>query len=144
VPGGGVALIRAEKALTKLDLEGDEKLGADIVRNALPQPARAIAENAGADGAVVVNRIRNAKNKNEGYDAERHVYCDMMDAGIIDPAKVVRTALQNGASVAGLLLTTDTLVTEIPKAEPEGGPPGRHNHGMGGMGGMGGDGMPEM
>jgi chaperonin GroEL len=140
VPGGGVALIRAERALDKLDLDGDEKLGAQIIRNVLSFPLRYIAENAGKDGAVVVNRVRQMKSKNEGFDADRDEYCDLLEAGIIDPAKVVRTALHNAASVACLLLTTDTLVTEIPKEEEEAGPGGHHHHhdhGMGGMGGMG-------
>ncbi len=148
VPGGGVALIRSEKALSKLELEGDEQRGVDIVRNVLDHPLRCIADNAGTDGAVVVNRVRQLKNKNEGYDANRGEYVDLVAVGIIDPAKVVRTALQNAASVAALLLTTESLITEIPKEEEEGGDP--HDHGMGGgmpdMGGMGGmgGGMPGM
>src|SRR5262249_38712906 len=109
VPGGGVALLRAEKALDKLGLEGDEALGATIVRKGLDYPLRYIAENAGVDGAVVVNRVRQLKNKNEGYNADKDEYGDMIAAGIIDPAKVVRTALQNASSVAALLLTTDSL-----------------------------------
>ncbi len=143
VPGGGVALIRAEKALDKHGLKGDEALGAKIVQNVLDWPLRWIAENAGVDGAVVVNRVRQLKNKNEGYDAERDEYCDLIDRGIIDPAKVVRTALQNAASVAALLLTTSALVTDIPKEEDDAGGHEGHDHGMGGMGGMGG-GMPGM
>jgi chaperonin GroEL len=148
VAGGGVALLRAEKIVKKLELTGDEKLGADIVANVLPHPLRYIAENAGVDGEVVVNRVRQMKGKNEGYNADKDEYCDLMAAGVIDPAKVVKTALLNGASVAALLLTTDSLVTEIPKdEEPAGG--GGHDHGMGGMGGMGGGmggmgGMPGM
>jgi len=141
VPGGGVALIRCEKALDKLNLEGDEKLGVQIVRKVLDYPMRSIAQNAGVDGAVVVSRVRQMKNTNEGFDADRGEYCDLVAAGIIDPAKVVHTALQNAASVAALLLTTDSLVTEIPKEEEEaGGDPHHHDHGMGGMGG----GMPGM
>lgn len=134
VPGGGVALLRGEKAIDKLDLKGDEKHGASIVRNALHYPLEAIANNAGLDGSVVVNRVRHLKGKNDGYDADKSDYCDLVSAGVIDPAKVVRTALQNAASVAALLLTTDSLITEIPTEEepaPEG-----HDHGMGGMGGM--------
>jgi chaperonin GroEL len=141
VPGGGVALLRGEKAIEKLDLKGDEKHGATIVKNALHYPLEAIAHNAGLDGSVVVNRVRQLKGKNDGYDADKGEYCDLVSAGVIDPAKVVRTALQNAASVAALLLTTDSLITEIPQEEepaPEG-----HDHGMGGMGGMGG-GMPGM
>ncbi len=138
VPGGGVALLRAEKSLDKLGLEGDEKLGAQIVRKVLDYPMRYIAENAGVDGAVVVNRVRQMKGKNDGYNADKDEYSDMIAAGIIDPAKVVRTALQNAASVAALLLTTDSLVTEIPKTEEEPAGGHHHDHGMGGMGGMGG------
>ena len=155
VPGGGVSLLRSVKAVGKLDLQGDEALGAKIVENVLDTPLRAIAQNAGQDGAVVVNRVRQMKDRADGFDAERNVYCNLVEAGIIDPAKVVRTALQNAASVAALLLTTSALVTEIPKEEepqgpgPEGmvcakpsmghiGGMGGMGGGMGGMGGMGG------
>jgi chaperonin GroEL len=144
VPGGGVALLRGEKVIEKLSLKGDEKHGASIVKNALHYPLEAIADNAGLDGSVVVNRVRQLKGKNDGYDADKGDYCDLVSAGVIDPAKVVRTALQNAASVAALLLTTESLITEIPsEEEPE---PEGHDHGMGGgmpgMGGMGG--MPGM
>ncbi len=139
VPGGGVALLRSGKAIDRLDLPGDQALGAKIVKNVLDAPLRAIAENAGHDGAVVVNRVRQMKGKSEGFDAEADSYCDLVEAGIIDPAKVVRTALQNAASVAALLLTTSCLITEIPKEEAPGGPgPEGMDPGMGGMGGMGG------
>ncbi len=147
VPGGGVALLRGEKVIEKLSLKGDEKHGASIVKNALHYPLEAIADNAGLDGSVVVNRVRQLKGKNDGYDADKGDYCDLVSAGVIDPAKVVRTALQNAASVAALLLTTESLITEIPsEEEPE---PEGHDHGMGGgmpgMGGMGGmGGMPGM
>jgi len=136
VPGGGVALLRCEPAFKKLNLTGDEALGAKIIRNVLDDPLRAIANNAGVDGAVIVNRVRNLKTATEGYDANSDSYVDMVKAGIIDPAKVVKTALGNAASVAALLLTTESLVTEIPKEEePAAG--GHHDHGgMGGMGGM--------
>jgi chaperonin GroEL len=153
VPGGGVALLRSEKAVEKLGLDGDEKLGASIVKNALRYPMEAIAANAGVDGPVVVNRVRQMKGKNEGYDADKDTYCDLVSAGVIDPAKVVRTALENAASVAALLLTTESLVTEIPKQEEEEAGGGHDHHGMGGgmgggmpgMGGMGGmGGMPGM
>ena len=144
VPGGGVALLRAEKALDKVELDGDEALGADIVRKVLDHPLRYIADNAGVDGAVVVNRVRQLKGKTEGYNADKDEYGDLVAAGVIDPAKVVRTSLQNAASVAALLLTTDSLVTEIPVEEEEdAGHDHHHDHGMGGMGGMGG-GMPGM
>lgn len=126
VPGGGVALLRAAKALEKLELTGDEALGAKIVESALEVPLRTIAENAGQEGAVVVAQVRKMK-KNEGYDADRDQYVDMFEAGIIDPAKVVRVALQNAASVASLLLTTSCLVTEIPKKESNK-KPGHHDH----------------
>ena len=140
VPGGGVALLRSEKALEKLGLEGDENLGVLIVKKSLRYPLEAIATNAGVDGPVVVNRVRQMKGKNDGYDADKEEYCDLVVAGVIDPAKVVRTALQNAASVAALLLTTESLITDIPKAEEEGGGDGHDHHGMGGggMGGMGG------
>jgi chaperonin GroEL len=139
VPGGGVALIRSEKAIDKLKLTGDEGAGAQIIKNVLDQPLRAIANNAGVDGAVVVNRVRQLKGKTEGYDADKDTYGDMLKAGVIDPAKVVTTALQNAASVASLLLTTEALVCEIPKEAEEGGGHDHHDHGMGGgMGGMGG------
>ncbi|MEX0586054.1 MAG: chaperonin GroEL, partial [Pirellulales bacterium] len=141
VPGGGVALIRSESAIDRLKLEGDEALGAKIVKIALDRPLRYIAENAGVDGAVVVNRVRQLKTKTEGYDADRDRYTDLVAAGIIDPAKVVRIALQNAASVAALLLTTESLITDIPKDDKDDDHGGHHHdHGMGGggMGDMGG------
>ena len=140
VPGGGVALLRSEKAVDKLDLEGDEKLGATIIKNVLSYPLSCIAENAGVDGAVVVNRVRRLKGKTEGYNADKDAYVDLAAAGVIDPAKVVRTALQNAASVAALLLTTDALITDAPSDEEEAPGGEGHDHGMGGMGG----GMPGM
>ncbi|MDR0338450.1 MAG: chaperonin GroEL [Planctomycetaceae bacterium] len=141
VPGGGVALLRSEKTLEKIEVVGDEKFGVQIVKKILDVPVRGIAENAGVDGAVVVNRIRQMKGKNDGYDADKNVYGDLFEAGIIDPAKVVKTALTNAASVAGLLLTTSCTITDIPKEEPAT-PPGAGMDGMGGMGGgMGGMGM---
>ena len=140
VPGGGVALLRCEKAVDALKLTGDEGLGAKIVRNVLDNPLRCIADNAGLDGGVVVNRVRQLKGKNDGYDADKDTYGDLVAAGIIDPAKVVRTALQNAASVASLLLTTESLITDIPKEESDDDHAGHDHHGMGGggMGGMGG------
>ncbi|MDR1963697.1 MAG: chaperonin GroEL [Planctomycetaceae bacterium] len=138
VPGGGVALLRSEKSLDKLEAVGDEKFGVQIIKKILDAPVRGIAENAGIDGAVVVNRIRQMKGKNDGFDADKNVYGDLFEAGIIDPAKVVKTALTNAASVAGLLLTTSCTITDIPKEEPAGPPPGAGMDGMGGMSGMGG------
>ena len=149
VPGGGVTLLRCRAALEKLEKnsEGDQQLGIRIVKNVLDQPLRAIANNAGLDGAVVVNRVVQLKGKTEGYDANAEKYCDLLDAGIVDPAKVVRASLANAASVASLLLTTESLVTEIPVEEDDAGGDHHHDHGMGGgmpgMGGMGG-GMPGM
>jgi chaperonin GroEL len=146
VAGGGVALLRSEKSLDKLGLEGDEAMGAQIIRNVLSIPLRAIANNAGVDGAVVVNRVRQMKGKNDGYNADTDEYGDLVADGVIDPTKVVRTALQNGASVAALLLTTDSLVTTIPEEKEEGDHHDHHDHGggMGGMGGMGMGGMGDM
>jgi len=140
VPGGGVALLRAADALTDVETVGDEQYGVQIVKRALEAPIREIAKNAGIEGAVVVNRIRQMTGKNDGYDADKDSYCDLVEAGVIDPAKVVRTALQNASSVAALLLTTSCLLTDIPKEEPAGPDPnamGGMGGGMPGMGGMG-------
>src|SRR6266550_1327971 len=130
VPGGGVAFIRAQKALDNVkNLEADEKIGVQIVRRAIEEPTRQLADNAGAEGALVVEEIKKRKG-NEGYDVATEQYTDLVKAGIVDPTKVTRSALQNAASIAGLLLTTEALVTEIPEKEktpPM--PPG----GMGGM-----------
>jgi chaperonin GroEL len=148
VPGGGMALLHCRAAIERLEktTEGDQKLGVRIIKNVLDQPLRAIANNAGLDGAVVVNRVMQMKGKSDGYDANAEKYCDLVAAGIVDPAKVVRASLANAASVASLLLTTESLVAEIPVEEEEGGGD-HHDHGMGGMGGgMGGmgGGMPGM
>jgi chaperonin GroEL len=129
VPGGGVALIRAVPATEGLNLTGDEALGAGIVRRALEQPGRYIAENAGLDGAVVVNKIKKASDARHGYNAETGAWGDMFSMGIVDPAKVTRSALQNGASVSGLLLTTEAIVVEIKKKKAE--PAGHNDHGPG-------------
>jgi chaperonin GroEL len=131
VPGGGVALLRAQKALDSIkDLESDEKIGVQIVRRAIEEPTRTLADNAGAEGALVVEEVKKRKG-NEGYDVATEQYTDLVKAGIVDPTKVTRSALQNAASIAGLLLTTEALVTEIPEKEKAGPPmpPG----GMGGM-----------
>ena len=117
VPGGGVALLRAQKALDNMkNLEGDEKIGVQIVRRAIEEPTRQLADNAGAEGALVVEEIKKRKG-NEGYDVATGEYTDLVKAGIVDPTKVTRSALQNAASIAGLLLTTEALVTEIPEKE---------------------------
>jgi chaperonin GroEL len=130
VPGGGVALLRAQKALDNVkDLEADEKIGVQIVRRAIEEPTRQLADNAGAEGALVVEEVKKRKG-NEGYDVATEQYTDLVKAGIVDPTKVTRSALQNAASIAGLLLTTEALVTEIPEKEktppmPPGGMGGR-------------------
>ena len=133
VPGGGVALLRAVKALDDLKLAADQKLGANIVRRALEEPMRWIVQNAGFEGSIVVQKVREAKNKDEGFNAQTETYENLVKAGVIDPTMVVRVALQNAGSIASLLLTTEALVAEIPEekseAAPVGGPPG----GMGGM-----------
>jgi chaperonin GroEL len=121
VPGGGVALVACIDALEKLKLSGDEKIGAMIIRRALEAPMRQIAVNAGQDGAVVVQNVRNQKKKNWGYNAGTDTYEDMVKAGVIDPTKVTRTALQNAASVSILLLTSDALIAEAPKKDKKSG-----------------------
>jgi chaperonin GroEL len=140
VPGGGVSLVRAAKALEKFQInkegEGDpdEQIGVNIVRRALEEPIRQIVQNAGKEGAVVVERVRSEKSENFGFNAQTEQYEDLVKAGVIDPAKVTRTALQNAASIAGLMLTTEAMVSELPE-DDKGSPamPG----GMGGMSGMG-------
>jgi chaperonin GroEL len=140
LPGGGTALVRAQKAIDALDLTGDMLAGAEIVKRALEAPMRQIATNAGVDGSIVVDSVRREKAFAKGYNAATNEYMDLVKAGVIDPTKVVRTALQNAASVSTLLLSTEAVVSEIPEPAPPmpgGGDP------MGGMGGMGG-GMPGM
>jgi chaperonin GroEL len=117
VPGGGVALLRAAKGLDALKLAGDEATGVEIVRRALEEPIRQIVQNAGLEGSVVVEKVKAAKDAAHGFDAETNKYVDMMDSGIIDPTKVERVALQNAASIASLLLTTEALITELPEDE---------------------------
>ena len=127
VPGGGVALIRAESVLDKLDLEGDEATGATIVRRSLAEPARLIAQNAGQEGSVIVEHIR-SEGGHRGYDAQKGEWVDMVKAGIIDPAKVTRSALQNAASIAALVLTTESAVVEKPEEEEPAAGAGGHGH----------------
>ena len=136
VPGGGVALVRALKALEKIDADGDEATGVSIIRQAVTAPLRQIAENAGTEGGLVLHKVC-SKSGAYGYNAETGEYGDLIAAGVIDPAKVVRVALENGSSVARLLLNTGCVVTEKPKKKEEAGGHGGHDHGMGGMGGMG-------
>ena len=128
VPGGGVALISCIEVVEGLKLEGDERVGALIVRRALESPMRQIAINAGLDGAVVVQNVRSNKSKSWGYNAAKETYEDMVKAGVIDPTKVVRTALQNAASVACLLLTTDALVSDLPEKKDKEGAHAGHGH----------------
>ncbi len=122
VPGGGVALLRCAKAIEKLKLEGDEAVGANIVRRALEEPIRQIVENSGLEGSVVVEKVKAAQVPTYGFDAESMDYVDMFQAGIIDPTKVERIALENAASIASLLLTTEALITDIPEEEKKGPP----------------------
>jgi chaperonin GroEL len=131
VPGGGVIFVRVMKALDNLKLEGEEKIGVDIVRKALQFPLRQIADNSGEEGSLVVQKVKDADDFNFGFNAETNQYEDLVAAGIIDPTKVVRLALQHAASISGLLLTTEALVTEKPEEEKAlpSAPPG----GMGGM-----------
>jgi chaperonin GroEL len=131
VAGGGVALLRAAKALDSLKLEGDQQVGVQIIRRALEEPMRWIASNAGAEGSIVVARVREAKSADEGFNAATDTYEDLVKAGVIDPAKVVRSALQNASSIASLLLTTEALVSEIPEEKKDA--PAMPGGGMGGM-----------
>src|SRR5687768_16295909 len=133
VPGGGVALLRGAKALEKLKLEGDQLVGLQIIRRAIEEPMRWIATNAGQEGSIVVAKVRDMK-QDEGFNAATDTYEDLVKAGVIDPAKVVRNALQNASSIASLLLTTEALVSEIPEEKKDA--PAMHGHGGGGMGGM--------
>jgi len=137
IPGGGITLIKAVKALEKVDLaslDPAEAVGFKIVMRALEEPIRQIAENAGLDGSIVAERAKNEK-PGQGFDAAKMVWTDLIKAGIIDPAKVTRSALQNAASIAGLLLTTECTITDLPEKEP----PAPGGGGMGGMGGGMGD-----
>jgi chaperonin GroEL len=128
VPGGGVALIRAQKALEKLEVPEEQKFGISIIRRAIEEPMRQIVQNAGEEGSIVINKVREGKG-NYGYNAATGEYGDLLDQGVIDPVKVVRSALQNAASVAGLMLTTEALVAEKPKdKEPAAGGHGGHGH----------------
>ena len=135
VAGGGVALLRAQSKLADLKLEGDQQVGVNILKRALEEPMRWIASNAGHEGSIVVQKVREQKNAEDGFNAQTEKYENLVKAGVVDPTKVVRAALQNASSIAGLLLTTEALVSEIPEEKKDAGggmPPG----GMGGMGGM--------
>ena len=135
VPGGGVALIRCLSAVENVKVDNDdERIGIDIVKRAVEEPTRALAENAGVEGSIVVQEIKKRKG-NDGYNVSTGEYEDLVKAGVVDPKKVTRTALQNAASIAGLLLTTECLITEVPEKEKAGGGGGHGGHGPG-MGGM--------
>jgi chaperonin GroEL len=133
VPGGGVALARSAVALDKLKLETDEQIGVNIVKRAMQEPLRQIAENAGEEGAVVLGKVIDAKDANYGYNALTGDYEDLVKAGVLDPTKVVRTALQNAGSIAALMLTTEALVSELPEEKKAAPMPGGHGGGMGDM-----------
>ncbi|HLJ90102.1 MAG TPA: chaperonin GroEL [Candidatus Angelobacter sp.] len=133
VPGGGVALVRCAAELEELKLKGDEATGAEIVRRALEEPLRQIVSNAGEEGAIVVGKIREAKESSFGYNAQTGKFEDLVKAGVIDPTKVARTALQNAGSISALMLTTEALVAEIPEDKKEAPMPGGHGGGMGGF-----------
>jgi len=144
VAGGGIALVRAQKVVESVieKLEGDQKIGAAIVVKALEEPLRQIVNNTGLEGAVVVNKVKEMEGNN-GFDARTEEYCDLVQAGIIDPTKVTRNALQNASSVSGLLVTTEASISDKPSESGDAGMPPMGGGGMGGMGGMGG-GMPGM
>ena len=129
VPGGGVALLRATKALNDLKLDGDEQIGVQIVKRACEEPLRQIVLNAGTEGAIIVAKVRENGNPNFGYNAQSDTYEDLVAAGVIDPTKVTRTALQNAASIASLMLTTEAMVADIPEKKQAGGPGGPGGHG---------------
>ena len=136
VPGGGVALLRSQTALADLKLDGDQQIGVNIIRRALEEPMRWIATNAGQEGSIVVQKVREQPADADGFNAQTEVYENLIDAGVIDPTKVVRAALQNASSIASLLLTTEALVSEIPEEKKDAAPGGGAHGGMGGMGGM--------
>jgi chaperonin GroEL len=133
VPGGGVALLRCQAVLDSLKVSPEQQVGVTIVRRALEEPIRQIVENAGVEGSVVVDKVRKESKGSFGFDASSEKYVDLLEAGIIDPTKVTRTALQNAASVSGLMLTTEVMITELPEEKKEPAMPGGHSHGMEGM-----------
>ncbi|HEV2488313.1 MAG TPA: TCP-1/cpn60 chaperonin family protein, partial [Candidatus Acidoferrales bacterium] len=132
VPGGGTALLRCIPALEKIKAEGDELIGVNIVKRALEEPMRQIAHNAGEEGAVIVGRVRESKDDNFGFNADTAEFGDLVKAGVIDPAKVTRLALQNAASIAALMLTTEALVADIKEEEKKAAGAGPGPGGMGG------------
>jgi chaperonin GroEL len=132
VPGGGVALLRCLPAIEALKLEGDEQIGSDIVKRAVEAPLRSLSQNAGVEGSIIVQEVKRRKG-NDGYNVATGNYEDLVKAGVVDPKKVTRTALQNASSIAGLLLTTECLITELPEKEKPAPAPGGGHGGMGGM-----------
>src|SRR5581483_6127595 len=134
VPGGGVALARCVPALEKVRAEGDEQIGINVVKRALQEPLRQIAENAGEEGAIVLGKVSDSKDNNFGYNALTGEYEDLVKAGVLDPTKVVRTALQNAGSIASLMLTTEALISELPDKKEAAPMPGGRGGGMGDMG----------
>jgi chaperonin GroEL len=135
IPGGGVAYLRCLKTLEKVDVTEGEKFGLALVKRALEEPLRQIVENGGWEGSIIVNKVKESKEQNLGFNAQTGEYEDLVKAGVIDPTKVARTALQNAASVAALMLTTMAIIAERPKDKDDGA--GAGMSGMGGMGGMG-------
>jgi len=133
VPGGGVALLRGVKALNELKLEDDQQIGVNLVKRAIEDPMRWIANNAGVEGSIVVQKVLDQKDEEYGFNAQDEKYENLVQAGVIDPAKVVRTALQNASSIASLLLTTEAMVCDIPEEKKEAPMPGGPGGGMGGM-----------
>ena len=131
VPGGGVALIRAQRVLDGLKLEGDEKIGAEIVRRAIEQPLRTLADNAGLEGALIVSECKRRKG-NEGLNIATGEWVDLVKAGVVDPTKVTRSALQHAASISGLLLTTECIITEVQEKKAPAAGGDHHGHGGGG------------
>jgi chaperonin GroEL len=136
VPGGGVALLHGVRALDKLTLEGDQQIGVNILKRALEEPMRWIAQNAGHEGSIIVQKVREFKDDQKGFNAQSEEYENLVKAGVIDPTKVVRTALQNACSIASLLLTTEALVADLPEEKSASSPAAPDMGGMGGMGGM--------
>jgi chaperonin GroEL len=132
VPGGGVALLRCQDALAKLEVSGDEKIGVEIILKSLEAPLRQLLANAGLEAALILEQVKKAKGAN-GFNVATREFTDLVKVGVVDPAKVTRSALQNAASISGLLLTTECMITEIPEKKD---PPMPHGGGMGGMGGM--------
>ena len=136
MPGGGVALIRCIPAIEALKLKNvDEQIGVDIVKRAVESPLRTLAQNGGEEGSVIVQEVKKRKG-NDGYNVATGEYEDLVKAGVVDPKKVTRSALQNASSIAGLLLTTECLITEAPEKDKKAPGGGGHDHGGGGMGGM--------